>query len=162
MAASLIKGSSLSSSDGREDWRNIVLYGRNVASYKFALAKALLELAGADQELIRLEDLAVPFARHICEHIRNVDRQGSFERSRFLDVCRFFNADVITADELRDTAILIGFNNVIDAFHTVGGGSVETRFFVDERRTAGGIWLTKPLFMRARPHGWRPIGKGSR
>jgi hypothetical protein len=27
----------------REHWRSIVLFGRNVASYKFALAKSLLE-----------------------------------------------------------------------------------------------------------------------
>lgn len=26
-------------------WRSIILFGRNVASYKFALAKSLLELA---------------------------------------------------------------------------------------------------------------------
>ena len=26
-------------------WRSVILFGRNVASYKFALAKALLELA---------------------------------------------------------------------------------------------------------------------
>jgi hypothetical protein len=28
----------------REHWRSIVLFGRNVASYKFALAKSLLDV----------------------------------------------------------------------------------------------------------------------
>ena len=29
-------------------WRGVVLFGRNVASYKFALAKSLLELSADD------------------------------------------------------------------------------------------------------------------
>jgi hypothetical protein len=38
-------------------WRGIVLFGRNVASYKFALAASLLELKPASGDLVRLEDL---------------------------------------------------------------------------------------------------------
>ena len=46
---------------GLEDfWRSIILFGRNVASYKFALGKSLLELAGQDSEQVSLEELAVP------------------------------------------------------------------------------------------------------
>jgi hypothetical protein len=37
------------SQDERQHWRSIVLFGRNVASYKFALAKSLLELSGVRQ-----------------------------------------------------------------------------------------------------------------
>ena len=40
-------------------WRGIVLFGRNVASYKFALAASLLELKPASGDLVRLEELAV-------------------------------------------------------------------------------------------------------
>ncbi len=130
----------------REHWRSIVLFGRNVASYKFALAKSLLELGNGDQELIPLEDLAVPFAGHICEHLKSVDRQGTFSHSRFLDACRFFNAGSISADELRDAATLMGFVNVIDAFHVVGAEQVPARFFLDERATTGGIRVTDNLF----------------
>jgi hypothetical protein len=58
-------------------WRSIILFGRNVASYKFALAKSLIELGKRKQELILLEDLAEPFARHVCEHLKfRPDRQG--------------------------------------------------------------------------------------
>jgi len=39
-------------------WRGIILFGRNVASYKFALGKALLELRPAAGYLLKLEDLA--------------------------------------------------------------------------------------------------------
>lgn len=128
----------------REHFRSIILFGRNVASYKFALGKSLLELASAGNELVLLEDLAVPFARNICEHLTVIDRQGTFERSRFLDACRFFNAGRIDADELRASTVLLGFNNVIDAFHVVGAGDVPTRFFIDER-SHGRIRLTESL-----------------
>ena len=39
-------------------WRAIVLFGRNVATYKFALAQALLELRPASGQLVTLEELA--------------------------------------------------------------------------------------------------------
>lgn len=41
-------------------WRSIILFGRNVASYKFALAKSLLELAPTGKSEITLEELAMP------------------------------------------------------------------------------------------------------
>jgi hypothetical protein len=51
-------------------WRSIILLGRNVASYKFAPGKSLLELAHQDHEEIPLDELAVPFSRHLCEHLK--------------------------------------------------------------------------------------------
>jgi hypothetical protein len=44
-------------------WGGIILYGRNVASYKFALAKSLLELNPQAGQLIKLGELAPVFAR---------------------------------------------------------------------------------------------------
>jgi hypothetical protein len=129
-----------------QHWRSIVLFGSNVASYKFALAKALLEIAASDRNLISLEELAVPFSRHVCEHLKEVDRQGTFEHSRFLDGCRFFNAGRISANELVELTVLLGFNNVLDAFHNVRSQKVPTQFFVDERTTHGGIQLTNDMF----------------
>ena len=58
-------------------WRSIVLFGRNVASYKFALAASLLDLTPASGDLIRLEELAVPFARNIRQHLSRSDKQGT-------------------------------------------------------------------------------------
>lgn len=51
-------------------WRSVILFGRNVASYKFALGKSLLELAQQQKEVISLQDLAIPFSRHLCEHLK--------------------------------------------------------------------------------------------
>jgi len=36
-------------------WRSIILFGRNVASYKFGLGKSLLELSQQGKEIITLQ-----------------------------------------------------------------------------------------------------------
>ena len=68
-----------------EDFRSIVLRGRNVASFKFALAKSILTLAESGVTSVSLEELAVPFSRELCAHIKEVDTQSTSAGSRFLD-----------------------------------------------------------------------------
>ena len=127
-------------------WRSIILFGRNVASYKFALGKSLLELADQDSNAVSLGELAVPFARHLCEHLELSDKQGTFGQSRFLDACRAYNRGELTQTQLVEQTARLGFNNVIDAFHVVNQGEVPVRFFTDERRqSARGIRLTDDL-----------------
>lgn len=127
-------------------WRSIILFGRNVASYKFALAKALYDLKNRGNTVITLDTLAVPFAKHISEHLIICDKQGTSANSRFLDSCRDFNAHKITHAQLVDLTVQLGFNNVIDAFHHVHNEDVPTRFFIDARKTQGGIILTDAIF----------------
>ncbi len=130
-----------------EDYlRGIILFGVNVASYKFALGKSLLELAAQGHEAIPLEDLAVPFSRHICKHLQEAPKQGTSQTSEFLNACRDYNNGTITEAALVDITRRRGFVNVIDAFHTVGGEPVPTRFFLDQRKTkTKGIVLTPAI-----------------
>jgi 5-methylcytosine-specific restriction endonuclease McrA len=130
-------------------WRSIILFGRNVASYKFALGKSLLELASAGQTFIRMDELAVPFARHITDHLKLADQQGTSRSSKFLDACRNYNRGVISADRLRLQTTRLGFTNVIDAFHIVNSAPLPVQFFVDERSTRGGIVVTDHLLRLA-------------
>src|SRR5215831_17615044 len=127
-------------------WRSVILFGQNVASYKFALAKSLIELSEREQEEIRLEDLAEPFSRHIIEHLARAPKQATSSSSRFLDSCRKFASGEISTDELIGQTARLGFNNVIDAFHIVNRGEIPIRFFADERKGGGGIRLTDELF----------------
>lgn len=131
------------------NWRAVVLFGRNVASYKFALAKTLLAIADRKDERVSLEELAAPFSRHLCEHLKLADKQTTSRSSKFLDACRAFNRGELSEDVLVGTTARLGFNNVIDAFHVVGSGPVPVRFFEDERggnRGGGGaIRLTDEL-----------------
>ena len=131
------------------NWRAVVLFGRNVASYKFALAKALLGLADRADDRVPREELAAPFARHLCEHLKLVDKQTTSRSSKFLDACRAFNRGELSEDALVGTTTRLGFNNVIDAFHVVGSGPVPISFFEDERKGGqsggGAIRLTDDL-----------------
>ena len=123
-------------------WRSIILFGRNVACYKFALAKSLMSLQPKSGDLIKLEDLAVPFSENISAHLNIADKQTTSASSKFLDACRAFNKQQISKSDLVSKTVKLGFNNVIDAFHIVGVGETPVRFFIDERRANDGIRLT--------------------
>ncbi len=127
-------------------WRAVILFGRNVASYKFALAKSLYDLKADGNTIITLDQLAEPFSRHICEHLKLVDKQATSSSSKFLDYCRAFNAHEIDQQTLIARTVQYGFVNVIDAFHNVHGQELPKRFFVDARKTHQGIILTDEVF----------------
>lgn len=133
----------LGAGDSIRDWRSIVALGRNTASYKFALAQAILELGASDQDFIALEDLALPFATRVARHLETKP-QGVMGSSRFLHACRWFNEGRVSVADLQDAAVELGFRNVIDAFHRVGSSDTGVRFFIDERRSGvqPGIRLT--------------------
>ena len=87
----------------------------------------------------------MPFSKHITEHLIVCDKQVTSASSKFLEGCRGFNADQINHDALIDLTVLLGFNNVMDAFHNVHNEEVP-RFFSDERKTKGGIILTDNFY----------------
>ena len=131
----------------RDYLRGIVLFGRNVASYKFALARSVLELAEEEREVVPLSELAVPFSRHLCSHLEHAPKQGTSPSSRFLEMCTRFNDGKIDESQLTDATVRLGFNNVIDAFHNLNGGDLPTRFFHDDRKaTVPSIRITETAF----------------
>mgnify|MGYP007000161714 len=107
-----------------------------------ALAKSLMDLKGQPNDLIKLEDLATSFSKHLCEHLKHNDKQSTNPSSSFLDTCRKFNSNETSMDELIQTTKKLGFNDVIDAFHIVNGGEIPKRFFIDERKENDGIRIT--------------------
>ena len=110
-------------------WRAIILFGRNTATYKFALAEALLGMIESGSSRVTLEELAMPFSAHICEHLKHCDKQVTGKSSAFLDACRDFNNGKLGLAELVEITEEKGFNNVIDAFHFVDGRNVPVHFF---------------------------------
>lgn len=122
-------------------WRGVVLYGRNTASYKFALASALLSLKPESGQLVKLEDLAPSFALSIAEHLQSAPRQITTTNGKFIKACLAYNEDR-NLDTLVDATVAHGFANVIDAFHIVGMEPVHHAFYVDERKANKGIRIT--------------------
>lgn len=110
-------------------WRAIILFGKNVASYKFALAQSLLELSDSKKSDFTLEELAAPFAAHICEHLKKSPKQGTSSSSVFLSACRDFNNQQISYDELINATVKNGFTYVLDAFHVVNNNSTPIHFY---------------------------------
>jgi hypothetical protein len=110
-------------------WRSLILFGKNSATYKFAFAKSLLELIDQEKTVITLEELAEPFSRHIINHLKSQDKQGSSNSSYFLNACRSHLKNEITDEELYNITVKKGFVNVVDAFQNVAGGTIENRFY---------------------------------
>lgn len=128
-------------------WRAVILFGRNSASYKFALAKALIDLHATGKTRVTLEDLAFPYASHLCEHLAAHPRQGTSEQSLFLDKLRDFNSEKINKDEMIAHTVRHGFANVVDAFHNVHGKEIGVRFFIDRRNVDNSIELTDDFML---------------
>jgi len=128
-------------------WRGIILFGRNVASYKFALAQSLLDLSNTKNDQISLEELALPFSKHICRHLNAVPKQSTSTSSRFLDACDAFNQKRLNQSQLIDATLKLGFNNVIDAFHNINNGEIDIKFYKDDRKISKSIYLTDNFYL---------------
>jgi hypothetical protein len=89
-------------------WRSIILFGQNVASYKLALAKTLLHHADIGETELSLSDLAPMYSRHVCDHLKNADKQSTSRSSRFLDACRKFNGGEMPRDQLIQETTRLG------------------------------------------------------
>lgn len=125
-------------------WRSIILLGNNVASYKFALGKTLINIKDSKTE-ISLDEIALPFAENVCEHLKTNPKQITSSSSQFLDYCSQYNENKISQDLLKEKTLQLGFNNVIDAFHNVRKSEVP-RFFEDNRHQNNNIILTDNFF----------------
>jgi len=81
-------------------WRALILFGKNSATYKFAFAKSLLELVDKETTSISLSELADPFSRHITDHLKNSGKQGNSSSSSLLNHCRSHNEGKLSQEEL--------------------------------------------------------------
>lgn len=110
-------------------WRALILFGKNSATYKFAFAKSLLELVDKETTSITLSDLARPFSQNITEHLKHSDKQGSSNSSKFLNYCRDYNKGLVDEAHLLAQTEKLGFVNVVDAFQNVSGGQIPNLFY---------------------------------
>ena len=63
-------------------WRSVILLGRNTASYKFALAKALLD-KGSERAFIPIDEVAEIFAKNISSHLKTNPKQSTSKKIHF-------------------------------------------------------------------------------
>jgi len=112
-------------------WRGIILFGNNVASYKFALADALLDIKPQSGQLLKLIDLAPVYASKLVQHLKVSPKQITSKSSKYLDSCRLYGIETPDQNKLIDETVKNGFKYVIDAFHVVGQDQLSTRFYTD-------------------------------
>jgi len=110
-------------------WRALILFGKNSATYKFAFAKSLLGLIEEQKTKISLADLAIPFADSIVAHLKTNDKQGNSSSSKFLEGCRNYIAGTILQEQLYSLTEKYGFVNVVDAFQNINGGTIPDKFY---------------------------------
>ena len=110
-------------------WRALILFGKNSATYKFAFAKSLLELVNKETTKISLTDLSKPFSKNIIEHLKINDKQGNSKSSSFLNVCRSYITGEISDNELWAKTEKLGFVNVVDAFQNLNGAQIPDIFY---------------------------------
>jgi hypothetical protein len=109
--------------------RAISLFGITSATYKVAFAKSLLGLIEQEKTKISLDELAIPFANSIVEHLKKSDKQGNAGSSKFLEGCRNYINETITKEDLYSLTEKYGFVNVVDAFQNVNGGTIPNAFY---------------------------------
>jgi hypothetical protein len=128
-------------------WRAVILFGRNSASYKFSMAKSLIELIPSGKSFITLEELAIPFSNNLISHLKLNDKQTTSQSSTMLNACRQFITGEITNEQLIQQTVKYGFVNVLDAFHVVNQGDIPVKFFESDREAKQkGIVITDDLF----------------
>lgn len=118
------------------------MFGKNTATYKLALAKALFDVHRENKTSVSLEDLAVPYLYHLCEHLKKHPKQATSAQNSYLDSLKSFNNGIISLDEAIASTLKLGFKYVFDAFHNVHGSEVNVRFFIDDRKPYKRIHLS--------------------
>ena len=137
----LLGAGAVADQQAADSWRDIVLYGANTATYKFALGRSLLELARTGASTVSLDDLAVPFSRHMVEHVRQVPRQSITPSNRYVALCRHYVEGTINDTELQSATMLYGFRYVLDAFPKVVDGRHARVDFYRVHKTGSGRQL---------------------
>ncbi len=79
---------------------------------------------------VSFDDLAIPFAAEVVDHLRKYPKQGTSESSRFLNACRSHLNGELGINALHEATAKLGFVNVVDAFHNVHGEPIPSPFYV--------------------------------
>ncbi len=113
-------------------WRALILFGENSATYKFAFAKALLSAARLGHDTVTLEQISLPYALNMVEHLKHTEKQSSSKSSQFLEACSKYRDGSIDSAKLQSATLQSGFRYVVDAFQNVSGAMGQTPFYTKD------------------------------
>ena len=121
--------------DQSRSLRTITLFGKNSSTYKFALTHALLN-QNANNSQIKYEDLQDDFLSEFVRNYETVPNQfskvGSNRVTQALDIYLRSGKSERGWLELKKATAPIWHNYVFDAFHNVGGGKIDKKWWLFE------------------------------
>lgn len=128
-------------------FRGIILFGKNTASYKFTLGKAIIDLTKQKKDFVSEKELAIPFIEYTNEHFQNGSSQITANSSKYFDSYEAYNSKKISLDELIKHTLNNPFKNVIDRFHTINSEQSPTTFYErTEKNGVKGIVITDNIY----------------
>lgn len=111
-------------------FRSIILLGANTATYKFALAKSLLELSSTNKTFVSLDDLSPIFAKHLISHVGTGKKQiNGHGTSKLLNALHLHHQGQISKELMLNITRVEGFKCVLDAFHNLPAKQQALPFF---------------------------------
>ena len=131
--------------------RAIIVFGKNSATYKFALLKTLMAQPAVNE--LRYEDIGLPFLKHLLEHHRSCPHQFNRSHTQLSRAMDEYIAGEVSWDKLFSIAERNIYNNVFDALQNVGGGSItESHRLFRHYKTDRKIILTDALHVLQEDH----------
>lgn len=115
-------------------WRAITLYGRNVATYKIALGKVLLDLSAKEKTSVDMPELAEAFLDAYIERLRQPRPQINVTGRRTLmeRIVAGLSSGALQRHQAVEIVAREGFNDVVPRFHTLPVVQLEKLFYVQD------------------------------
>lgn len=113
--------------------RTLMLFGRNTATYKFALCHALLKQKPTD--FVSYEDIRDDFVTELVAHYKNNPHQfqsGTTKLTAAMDAYSSSSQNESDWTSLLSVAERNIYNDVLDRFQNVGGGSIASDYTLFE------------------------------
>ena len=106
-----------------DKWKGIILFGLNAATYKMALANALLDFSARGMNEVQWDELSESFLRQYQTRLEtaNMPQQGNPSRlTRMEGIVKSLRSGAITHTAAVDEVGIEGLDNVIPRFQTIG------------------------------------------
>jgi hypothetical protein len=131
--------------DAREYWRTIILYGGNVATYKIALGKSIIDFAKAKKSTVNMTELSIKFFEEYKERLnKNMPQLSIPNRKTVMEtVVDLYKIGSISYDKAIDMVKQNAFNDVIPRFHNLNGQPIDMKFYDINK---SGLVLTDNIF----------------
>jgi len=124
--------------------RAVLVFGKNSATYKFSLAKTLLEFDASSE--VKYGDIGQKFLKHLIEHHELCPHQHNRSSTKLTKAIDKHLAEELSWNDLFSIAEESIYNNVFEAFHTVGGGKIkESAVLFENNKSQKKLTLTESM-----------------